>query len=336
MWKRLSSGSCTAYERARLRMRRLIILAASAMAATVVAWGLPPSAAASICSNHRVCPLPDLVVTAAGVSFTQPYAFHNRDATASFADTTKNKGDDPADQSRTGLVFEPIHAPPHETRWGEDFRKVPKLQPGKSNSDVKSITFKADIPLGAYKVYVCADVHDKISESNERNNCKWSGEYFYVIRHRWPGSVSGIAGCCSVSKLEKWHTVGPSYLKFVRYKGKGRFRYDFSGTVHYSDHGIGSTCYYNGGDVTKDFNDAPQHRSRLSTGYIRGRGAHRRHLLHDHHKRTSRLPLLRWHAPGPRVDGRPQDADGAQGCRPTQLRSDDAQGEPRLFRSRGN
>jgi hypothetical protein len=254
----------------------LVVLAAAAMAATVVAWGLPASVAGTIC-DHHVCPEPDLVVTAAGVSFARPYVFQGHHVRGSFADITKNAGKGSADhQSETGLVLAPIHAPPHEpSPGGVELRDVPKLLPEKSNSDVTSVRFPADVPLGAYKVYVCADFNHKIKESNEHNNCKWSGEYFYVIRKQWSGSVSGDAGCCSAAKLEKWHTVGTSAdptsggdLDFKKYLGDGNFRYHFSGTVEYTDHGAGMYCSYDGGGPhEKHFNNEPD----VELNYLRGK-----------------------------------------------------------------
>ena len=63
--------------------------------------------------------------------------------------------------------------------------------------------------------------------------------------------LKGVAGGLSASKLERWHTLG-AHLDFHEpggYLGEGRFRYDFSGTVVFTDHGLGYACTYDGHGV---------------------------------------------------------------------------------------
>src|SRR4051812_17782204 len=183
---------------------------------------------------------PDLTIAHAAKG--GDYAFEDKDATLQFQDVTRNAKkpghDATSSASRTGVFLIPLHSSdPNPGRLRVGSRRVPGLRPGHSDSGSGAGTLSPGIlPLGAYKVLVCADVQKRIKERNEGNNCKRAGS-FYVVRQVWRGSVSGVGPCCGAARAEEWHSLG-AHLDFGEYLGRGVFRYDFIGTVEWNDAGV--------------------------------------------------------------------------------------------------
>ena len=184
---------------------------------------------------------PDLIVTQAR-KFGPAYAFQGSNVTLSFRDGTKNRKqtghDAAAGPSRTAMILVPAHSSdPNPTPLRVAARAVPGLRPDHSHSGAASGAVATSIlPLGSYKLLVCADFPPRIKERNEHNNCKRTGN-FYVIKESWYGSVNGVGACCGAARAEKWHTLG-AHLDFGEYIGGGIFRYDFNGTVEWNDSGV--------------------------------------------------------------------------------------------------
>jgi hypothetical protein len=78
---------------------------------------------------------------------------------------------------------------------------------------------------------------------------------FYVAQEQWVGQIHGVGGAFGAGGGERWEGV-PSTLEFDRYLGHGAFRYDFTGEVTWTDHGINNGgCLWQGTgteNVTKD------------------------------------------------------------------------------------
>jgi hypothetical protein len=179
---------------------------------------------------------PDLVVTEAK-KFGPAYAVKGKAVTMSFKDVTKNKGNATAAPSRTGMLLVPMHARAPSPAVKVVQRDVPKLRPGHSDSGAASHAVLTDsLPLGGYKIKVCADVNHRQRERNEGNNCKRTGT-FYVVQENWRGSVNGVGAVGSASGAEKWHTLG-AHFDLSKYVGGGKFLYSFTGTVEWTDSGV--------------------------------------------------------------------------------------------------
>ena len=50
-------------------------------------------------------------------------------------------------------------------------REVPALRGGASSQGAARLTLPAGVPDGQYRLWACADAHDDVHESDERNNC---------------------------------------------------------------------------------------------------------------------------------------------------------------------
>jgi hypothetical protein len=197
----------------------------------MAAMGLAPSAI----GNAQSKPKPDLVVTTAKKSGPS-YALKGDDVTLSFKDVTENQGDKTAGRSRTGMLLVPKHTRTHVPPVKLASRDVPKLAPGKSDSGKASDTVSTDVlPLGAYKVEVCADVKKQVRERKEGNDCKRAGS-FYVVQDVWNASVNGVGPDGTAALAEGWESSGAT-LRFGEYLAGGVFRYDFSGNVTWDDDG---------------------------------------------------------------------------------------------------
>jgi CARDB len=165
---------------------------------------------------------------------------------------TKNKGDGAAGPSKTGVLLVPKNTRSHAPAFNRTSRAVPKLAPDHSDPGAIVDSLLADLPLGAYKVEVCADVKDQVKERNENNNCKRTGN-FYVIQESWRGSVNGVGAVGSASGAETWNTLG-AHFDLVKYHGGGQFEYAFTGTVDWNDSGVTTGGCDVSGHGETDFN----------------------------------------------------------------------------------
>jgi hypothetical protein len=233
--------------------------------------GLAPSA---IASGHRK-PKPDLVVTDA-TKHGARYAVRglSDNARLSFKDVTENKKkqghDAPAGPSETGMFLAPKNAGGGAQALKLASRDVPRLAPGDSDRGGASDTVSVDIlPLGAYKVEVCADVKDRVRERNENNNCRRAGS-FYVVQDIWSGSVTGAGAVGSASGAETWQT-SDARLSLDEYAGKGVFVYAFTGTVTWNDDGVTTGGCRVSGHGQKSFTLVPSVKLDYSDGNYRGK-----------------------------------------------------------------
>jgi hypothetical protein len=223
------------------------------MGSGLAAMGLAPSAVGT--------GKPDLVVTQA-TKVGPVYAFKGRSATLGFKDVTKNKGTATALASRTGMLLVPKNTRTHVSPVKLASRVVPKLRPGHSDRGAASDSVDTEIlPLGAYKVKVCADMNHRQRERREGNNCERVGN-FYVVKHAWTGpmpttnAVDGVGGAGSAAGAEKWHSPD-GFLIFAKYLGGGIFRYDFVGHVKWKDSGVTTGGCDVSGQGEKFFQSAP-------------------------------------------------------------------------------
>ena len=216
-----------------IKNRPLTCLLALVTGGVLVAMGLAASAIAA----HK--PKPDLVVTKA-TQHGDDHGVQPFNAKLSVNDVTENKKkqghDARAGASQTGLYLAPQHAGSNADALHLTSRKVSALAPGDSDPGVTSDTVSTGIlPLGAYKVEVCADWKNDVHERNENNNCTRAGS-FYVAQDIWSGSVDGVGAIGSASGAETWHSSN-AQLAIDHYAGNGVFVYDFTGTVTWNDDG---------------------------------------------------------------------------------------------------
>jgi hypothetical protein len=200
---------------------------------------------------------PDLVVTSAKLT-SRNYVFSGKNGTFSFADTTKNRDDAtaPARISKTALKLRPNDSPPG---WLVAGRTVPALNPGRSDSGSGSRTFAvSNNSIGVYYAVVCADAKRRITESNERNNCKGTGKLLHVIPERWTGSVTGsvpvmngVTETWSAQNVTFEFSPSSSTLGFFRYEATGDVTYSVSGTDQWGCtwSGSGTATLANHGDL---------------------------------------------------------------------------------------
>jgi hypothetical protein len=217
-----------------------------------VAMGLAPSAIAA----HK--PKPDLVVTKA-TQHGDPYGVRPFNAKLSVKDVTENKKkeghDARAGASQTGLYLAPQNAGSNADAFHLTSRKVSALGPGDSDPGVTSDTVSGILPLGAYKVEVCADWKNDVHERNENNNCTRAGS-FYVVNDIWSGSVDGAGADGSASGAETWHS-SDAQLSIDHYAGNGVFVYAFTGTVTWKDDGVTTGGCKVSGRGQKSFKNVP-------------------------------------------------------------------------------
>jgi hypothetical protein len=236
----------------------MLVVLTLAITAVLAATPLAPPA------MGKAKPRPDLIVTkAVRIAGGDEYAFKGKDGTLKLRFVTKNarnRGHDAAAHpSRTGIFLVPAHSSdPSPNRLKLGSRQVPGLAPGDSHKTTASeVVSTAILPLGAYKVLVCADVdRPRINERSESNNCRQAGN-FYVAQESWRGSVNGIGSANGAARAETWKTLG-AHFDFGTYFGGGVFFYDFFGTVTWNDHGVNSGGCTVDGHGEKTFDHVPE------------------------------------------------------------------------------
>lgn len=235
----------------------MLVVLTLAITAVLAAIPLTPSATA------KAKPRPDLIVAkAVRTAGGDEYAFKGKDAALKLRFVTKNVKktghDAAAAASRTGIFLVPAHSSdPTPDRLKLGSRQIPALAPGASKTKAASeVVSTAILPLGAYKVLVCADFQHRIKERSETNNCRGAGD-FYVAQESWRGSVTGIGAANGAARAEKWKTLG-AHFDFGTYFGGGVFFYDFFGTVTWDDHGANSGGCTVDGHGEKTFDHVPE------------------------------------------------------------------------------
>ncbi|MGZ8665493.1 MAG: CARDB domain-containing protein [Solirubrobacterales bacterium] len=186
------------------------------------------------------------------------FAFKGANAKFSFEDVTKNKGAAAARGSVTIYVLVAEFARGRRA-FQVGSRNISRLDPGESDRGAKSERVDTGgLPLGAYELQICADGKHRVRESNEQN-CANTGREFYVIKKDWSGSVSGVGGCCSAAKVERWNSAS-AHLTFGKYLGDGVFRYDFNGVMQWTVSGTsisGCTLSGSGTKAVDESNSGP-------------------------------------------------------------------------------
>jgi hypothetical protein len=198
---------------------------------------------------------PNLIVSATRVHAPQ-YVFKGDSATFKFSDRTANRDEGTARRSRTELSIQSLHAGANSVRFPLATRKVSKLEPDDSDPGGATETVSTEgMPLGEYEFIVCADDNNVVHESHENDNCTETGDRFYIAKELWEGSLNGKGEAGGIFEGEKWNSTDAS-LVFGSYLGRGVFRYDFDGTVSWTDSGVNSGgCAWNGSG-SKAFDDS--------------------------------------------------------------------------------
>ena len=233
------------------RKRPAVVVLVLAIVGGLVAVGLGPSAV----GKARQRPNLDVVHAEAR---GQRFAFRGTNARLSFEDVTKNKGAAAAGPSVTYyLLVAQFASRPRAYKVAS--RNIPRLGPGDSDRGGKSERIDTgSFPLGAYELQICADGKHQVREVNEQN-CANTGREFYVIKKDWEGSVSGVGGCCSAAKVERWSSAS-AHLRFGKYLGDGVFRYDFNGVMQWTVSGTtisGCTLSGSGTKAVDENNSGP-------------------------------------------------------------------------------
>jgi hypothetical protein len=219
------------------------LLTAGLIAATALATAPPALAGKS--KQAR----PDLVVVEGGM---EDFAVPGEENVVRFSDETENQGYRAAGPSRTGVSFE---APPpfddefEHKGFSRPVRKIKGFVGDSSSKTSKSPKLEFDgLPVGAYRVEICADVRDQVKERNEKNNCIAARDSrLYIVRRDWRGSLGGAYLRGSGDQRDTW-TASNATLELADYEGAGRFAYHFSGTVHWATTGTDAAgCAWSGG-----------------------------------------------------------------------------------------
>jgi hypothetical protein len=157
------------------------VLVTSVVFTTIV--GIPGA------NGARAAHKPDLVVTAGHVNKRDFWYFSRGDpATFKWGHRTKNVGRAQSRRSPTGFRFLARRGKPFP---GDDL-EVPALSPGHAEAGVGRFRehFDDTWEFGTYAMKICADVHDRVDESDERNNCK-KLHRLYVVPGHLMGTVTG-------------------------------------------------------------------------------------------------------------------------------------------------
>ena len=106
-------------------------------------------------------------------------------------DKTKNKGRARAGKSKTRFYLS-LDAQPSENDQLLDGRHgVPALKPDDADRAMTSVTIDATANPGSYYLVACADDTDKVSESNEGDNCKGDGSQQVTVTYVNPEDADG-------------------------------------------------------------------------------------------------------------------------------------------------
>jgi hypothetical protein len=193
---------------------------------------------------------PDLVVKSAAMSDPEgAYVFHGSNPQVAFRARTANVGHAVARSSSTAFLLSPHRADPWTDAIVAGFADVPRLRPG--TADVGRyhgrLNASSSIPgYGRYYVIACADGETRVAESDETNNCRYTGRTLDVIAHGFKGTVSGNSPMGYGSGVkESWG--GDLTFDFVpKLSSPGYYRYQPQGTLTYKVSGTDGVCTYRG------------------------------------------------------------------------------------------
>ena len=156
------------------------VLVASLAFTTIVG---PPGARGKTASRN-----PDLIVTAGHVKLKNFWVFRGDRIKFVWRHRTKNDGKAQSRRSATGFRFLAAHGKPFP---GDDL-PVPALPRGHTNTGQGSFRVHFDDlwEYGTYSMRICADIHDRVDEGGEHNNCKKLHRIF-VYPATFDGTISG-------------------------------------------------------------------------------------------------------------------------------------------------
>jgi hypothetical protein len=203
---------------------------------------VPPALAPGAALAAKGKGKPDLVVKEVRLLKDQ-YAFRGENLDSEVEHTIANKGGRPARASTASILLR---------GGGEVFRLdrggTGLLEPGESENVAPGINRRNDFPAGEYDVVVCADVREKVAESNERNNCRSGKPRFYSTYRTFTGHLSGAAPGFGGTR-ETWATTSETTYGPGQYIGNGLFNFPSqgNGAVKYTHQGTDeSGCSYTG------------------------------------------------------------------------------------------
>jgi CARDB len=235
------------------------------LGASITALALSVSPAAAKKPPRHTAAKPDL--TAKADIAGDPYLFYGQTrSTITITDTVVNHGTGRAGPSLTRVLLE------HDGKYRllAD-RAVPAIGPGRTDSGEDTVVHANHLPLGAYKVVVCADAKSQEAESDEANNCVklTNPRYFFVAAASWQGSLSGSLTAVGDGELtERWSSNDAS-LDFDQYEHGGIFTYLFNGSVTWTDSGIDSAgCTISG--AGEDTFHGSTANGQLTVDYLKG------------------------------------------------------------------
>lgn len=195
----------------------------------------------------------DLVVTDLDVR-GKPYYVNNSESATSAVVRVKNDGRAAAGNSKVPVRIQGGGGEP--IRLGR--ASLPGIDPGRSKRATIDFGLRREVlPAGKYAVSVCADMPDRVKESDEGNNCKRATEPFYVAHQSFRGTIIGqaplnpLAG--SSNARETWNSENATFT-LDRYWGGGMFTYRLSGTARYVTSGTdGGGCTWSGSGTVNRF-----------------------------------------------------------------------------------
>jgi hypothetical protein len=192
--------------------------------------------------------LPDLVVKTLPLQ-GQPYAVNGEaaDSKTTFEFAAFNRGNK-ATGHKTLARLQIVHPIRGPFKFG--YAEIPPVKKD-AGQQVKATTPVTRQAAGAYRVRACADIPNRIKESNENNNCSYfttTEPHFYVVNSHYRGTVSGIQDRTSEGGwIESWNMPAADFGP-ATYLGGGTFSYALSGSVYYTDSG-GNGCTVTGSGV---------------------------------------------------------------------------------------
>jgi len=191
------------------------------------------TAPAALAKKPAPKPKPNAELVIARLHVIGPsFVFQNeRDPNIHLGDTTLNIGTREAGPSLTKVYLE------HDgKRRLLAKREVPRLDPGKRDSDTDLIVPVMDFPLGSYTLEFCADANYRYQHRPYPDQCfKHSTGDFSVIAKAWTGSISGEYDSI-LGNSETW-LAPDTQLVYSGSEGGGIYSYAFVGTVTWIDAG---------------------------------------------------------------------------------------------------
>jgi hypothetical protein len=204
------------------------------------------AAALAVMAAPALARKPDLVVTSASMGDPEAaYVFKGTEEQVSFKAHTKNTGHARAGRSTTRLFF----AERKGAGGGSLGPKVsvPRLKPGEGDTGRASASgFLTALPYGRYYAIACADSGHDVAESNEDNNCHYTGRTVDVIADRFTGTVAGNVPIGYGPNVKESWSGDLRFTLVPARSGAGYYVYKAHGELTFKVSGSDGYCTYAG------------------------------------------------------------------------------------------